>query len=209
MRRLLRSASFRFAVVYALLLTVSAAALALFLWWATAGLLDRQTQASIEADAQSLSDRFNDWPDPRPCADDPRPVDPGCGGRRDLPAGGSFWSASRRQPATLAPGRLAQRWLVRTAHRACRHAVAGAGAEFRSAGRVPAAGRARRAGAGAIATAADLGVAVGAACCAGNGVDRRIGGAQPVPANARQCIGHCNGDRGWRLHPKGQALWPG
>ncbi len=59
LRRLLRSASFRFAAIYALLLTVSAAALALFLWWATAGLLDRQTQASIEADAQSLSERFN------------------------------------------------------------------------------------------------------------------------------------------------------
>ncbi len=58
-RRLLRSASFRFAVVYAVLLALSAAALALFLWWATAGLLDRQTQASIEADAQSLSERFN------------------------------------------------------------------------------------------------------------------------------------------------------
>jgi len=59
MRRLLRSASFRFAAVYAILLALSAAALALFLWWATAGLLDRQTQASIEADAQSLSERFN------------------------------------------------------------------------------------------------------------------------------------------------------
>ena len=57
-RRLLRSAGFRFAVVYALLLAVSAAALALFLWWATAGLLDRQTEAAIQADAQSLSERF-------------------------------------------------------------------------------------------------------------------------------------------------------
>ena len=41
--RLLRSAGFRFAAIYALLLAVSAAALALFLWWSTAGLLDRQT----------------------------------------------------------------------------------------------------------------------------------------------------------------------
>ena len=57
-RRLLRSAGFRFAAVYALLLAVSAAALALFLWWATAGLLDRQTEAAIQADAQSLSERF-------------------------------------------------------------------------------------------------------------------------------------------------------
>ena len=55
---LLRSAGIRFAVVYALLLAVSAAALALFLWWATAGLLDRQSEAAIQADAQSLSERF-------------------------------------------------------------------------------------------------------------------------------------------------------
>jgi signal transduction histidine kinase len=58
-RRLLRSAGIRFAVIYALLLTVSAAALALFLWWATAGLLDRQSEAAIHADAQSLSERFD------------------------------------------------------------------------------------------------------------------------------------------------------
>lgn len=57
-RRLLRSASFRFAVVYALLLAVSAVALAMFLWWSTAGLLDRQTTAAIQADAQSLSEHF-------------------------------------------------------------------------------------------------------------------------------------------------------
>jgi signal transduction histidine kinase len=57
-RRLLHSAGFRFAAIYALLLAVSAAALALFLWWSTAGLLDRQTTAAIEADSQSLSERF-------------------------------------------------------------------------------------------------------------------------------------------------------
>ena len=54
----MRSAGVRFAVIYALLLGVSAAALALFLWWATAGLLDRQTEAAIQADVQSLSERF-------------------------------------------------------------------------------------------------------------------------------------------------------
>jgi signal transduction histidine kinase len=56
--RLLRSAGVRFAAIYAMLLAVSAAALALFLWWSTAGLLDRQTEAAILADAQSLSERF-------------------------------------------------------------------------------------------------------------------------------------------------------
>ena len=55
---LFRSASFRFAVVYALLLAASAAALAMFLWWSTAGLLDRQTEAAIHADAQGLSERW-------------------------------------------------------------------------------------------------------------------------------------------------------
>src|SRR5258707_13304366 len=55
-----RSAGFRFGVVYALLLAVSATALAVFLWWATAGLLDRQTEAAINADAQGLAERWSD-----------------------------------------------------------------------------------------------------------------------------------------------------
>jgi signal transduction histidine kinase len=57
-RRLFRSASFRFGVIYAVLLMASALALALFLWWATAGLLDRQTEGAIRADAQGLSERW-------------------------------------------------------------------------------------------------------------------------------------------------------
>ncbi len=57
-RRLFRSASFRFGMIYAVLLAISATALALFLWWATAGLLDRQTEAAIRADAQGLSERW-------------------------------------------------------------------------------------------------------------------------------------------------------
>jgi hypothetical protein len=57
-RRPLRSAALRFAFVYALLLAVSATALAAFLWWATAGLLERQTDTIITADAEALLDRF-------------------------------------------------------------------------------------------------------------------------------------------------------
>jgi len=57
-RTLFRSAGFRFGAIYALLLAISATALALFLWWATAGLLDRQTEAAINADAQDLSERW-------------------------------------------------------------------------------------------------------------------------------------------------------
>lgn len=58
--RLMRSVGVRFAVLYAALFGVSALALAIFLWWATAGLLDRQTDAAIAADAQGLSERWNE-----------------------------------------------------------------------------------------------------------------------------------------------------
>ncbi len=57
---LFHSAGVRFAATYAGLLALSAAALALFLWWSTAGLLDRQTEAAIRADAQGLSERWDD-----------------------------------------------------------------------------------------------------------------------------------------------------
>jgi signal transduction histidine kinase len=56
----LNSAGVRFAAVYAVLLALSAASLALFLWWATAGLLDRQVETAIRADAQGLSERWID-----------------------------------------------------------------------------------------------------------------------------------------------------
>ena len=58
--RLIHSAGVRFAVIYALLLAASAAALAMFLWWSTAGLLDRQTEAAIRSDAQGLSERWEE-----------------------------------------------------------------------------------------------------------------------------------------------------
>lgn len=57
-RGLLRSAGFRFGAIYALLLSASAIALACFLWWATAGLLDRQTEAAIATDARDLAERW-------------------------------------------------------------------------------------------------------------------------------------------------------
>jgi signal transduction histidine kinase len=50
----------RFAAIYAALLALSASALAMFLWWETAGLLDRQTEAAIRADAQGLSERWTE-----------------------------------------------------------------------------------------------------------------------------------------------------
>jgi len=59
-RRVLRSAGVRFAVLYAALFGASALALAVFLWWATAGLLDRQVDAAIRADAQGLHEQWED-----------------------------------------------------------------------------------------------------------------------------------------------------
>ncbi|MFL5254058.1 MAG: ATP-binding protein [Rhodopila sp.] len=59
-RSLFRSAGFRFGAIYALLLAASAIALAIFLWWATAGVLDRETQAAIYADASNLDARWTE-----------------------------------------------------------------------------------------------------------------------------------------------------
>jgi signal transduction histidine kinase len=58
--RLLRSAGVRFAAIYVVLLAISASVLALFVWYDTAGLLDRQTEAAIRADAQGLSERWDE-----------------------------------------------------------------------------------------------------------------------------------------------------
>ena len=52
--RLLKSAGFRFGVIYAALFGISAAALAAFLWWSTAGLLERQTVAAIDTDSDAM-----------------------------------------------------------------------------------------------------------------------------------------------------------
>ncbi len=57
---LLRSAGIRFAALYAALLAFSGLALALFLWYETARLLDWQTEVAIRADAQGLSERWEE-----------------------------------------------------------------------------------------------------------------------------------------------------
>ncbi len=56
--RFLQSAGVRFGVIYAALFSISAIALAAFLWWSTAGLLERQTDSAIEADSVGLAERF-------------------------------------------------------------------------------------------------------------------------------------------------------
>ena len=59
-RPLIRSAGVRFGMIYAVVFTLGTVALALFLWWSTAGLLDRQTDAAINADTQGLSERYEE-----------------------------------------------------------------------------------------------------------------------------------------------------
>ena len=60
LRRRLRSASLRLAVVHAALFALSAAIFLSFIWWATIGLLQRQVEAAIRADAQALSERWQE-----------------------------------------------------------------------------------------------------------------------------------------------------
>ena len=56
--RFFNSAGVRFGLIYAVLFGISAVALAAFLWWSTAGVLDRQTAAAIGADSQAFLERF-------------------------------------------------------------------------------------------------------------------------------------------------------
>jgi signal transduction histidine kinase len=57
-RPMMGSAGVRFGLIYALTFALSTIILALFLWWSTAGLLDRQTDAAINVDAQGLLERY-------------------------------------------------------------------------------------------------------------------------------------------------------
>ncbi|NHN88916.1 sensor histidine kinase [Acetobacter conturbans] len=56
----LRSAGVRFALGYAILFWVSAGLFLSVIWWGTASLLQRQVEASVAADARSLSERWAD-----------------------------------------------------------------------------------------------------------------------------------------------------
>ncbi len=57
---LVRSAGMRFGLIYAALFCLSALALAMLVWWSTAGLLNRETDAAINADTQGLHERYNE-----------------------------------------------------------------------------------------------------------------------------------------------------
>ena len=56
----MRSAGVRFGIMHAAVFALSTLALAVFLWWSTAGLLDRQTETAINADTQGLSERYGE-----------------------------------------------------------------------------------------------------------------------------------------------------
>ena len=58
--RLLKSAGFRFALLFAAIFACAAVALVAVLWWATAGALDRQTDAAIRSDAIALVERWRE-----------------------------------------------------------------------------------------------------------------------------------------------------
>ena len=57
---MLRSAGFRFALLFAAMFASAAIALVAVLWWATAGALDRQTDAAVRADAIALAERWRE-----------------------------------------------------------------------------------------------------------------------------------------------------
>lgn len=56
--RVLGSSSFRLAVLYMLLLAVSVAILLGFIYWSTAGYMDRQLDATIAAETQGLAEQY-------------------------------------------------------------------------------------------------------------------------------------------------------
>jgi signal transduction histidine kinase len=58
--RLLSSAGFRFALLFAALFLLAGLAFTAVLWWGTAGTLDRQIDAAIRADALALVERWRD-----------------------------------------------------------------------------------------------------------------------------------------------------
>lgn len=60
MLRFLRSAGFRFALLFSVIFIGAAALFALVLWYATAGSLDRQTDAAVRTDALGLIERWRE-----------------------------------------------------------------------------------------------------------------------------------------------------
>ena len=56
--KILKSSSFRLALLYMLMLCASVAVLLTFIYWSTAGFMDRQTDATIGAEIQGLAEQY-------------------------------------------------------------------------------------------------------------------------------------------------------
>jgi len=57
--KLFRSSTFRLAVIYMLLFSLSVLVLLGFIYWSTAGYMLRQTEATIEAEITGLAERYD------------------------------------------------------------------------------------------------------------------------------------------------------
>lgn len=60
MRRLLQTSIFRIALLYLLLLGVTLAVLLGFIYWSTAGLIERQTDETVQAEIRGLAEQYRD-----------------------------------------------------------------------------------------------------------------------------------------------------
>ncbi|WP_027857328.1 sensor histidine kinase [Marinobacterium jannaschii] len=58
MNRLLRSTSFKFALLYMTLFAASVGILLAFLYWSTAGMMERQSRETVEMEVQALAERY-------------------------------------------------------------------------------------------------------------------------------------------------------
>ena len=58
MNRLLRSTSFKFALLYMSLFAASVGILLAFLYWSTAGMMERQSRETVEMEVQALAERY-------------------------------------------------------------------------------------------------------------------------------------------------------
>mgnify|MGYP003700526139 CR=1 FL=1 len=60
MRRLLQTSIFRIALLYLLLLGMTLAVLLGFIYWSTAGLIERQTDETVQAEIRGLAEQYRD-----------------------------------------------------------------------------------------------------------------------------------------------------
>src|SRR3546814_16755823 len=60
MHRLVQTSIFRIALLYLLLLGVTLAVLLGFIYWSTAGLLERQTDETVQAEIRGLAEQYRD-----------------------------------------------------------------------------------------------------------------------------------------------------